>query len=134
MALSTSAADSRPAAVELNQRDISSVSPFVSNTNLAGTPSRLQRTHAIYWLYAHGGGRVGVPVLVMVRAGRAGVLLQAAGGSARVMLPVSPLLDPPLAISAHVGEGEGGGGGVSCWPVLFATCPALASLDEEGGG
>jgi len=37
-----------PAAVELNQRDTSSVLPSVSSTNLAGTPSRLQHAHAKY--------------------------------------------------------------------------------------
>jgi hypothetical protein len=44
------------------------------------------------------------------------LLLSAAGGLARdwSLLLLSPLLDPPLANSAHVGEGEGGGGGLAC--------------------
>ena len=46
-----------PAAVGRNQRVISSVFPSISNTNLAGIPPLLQRTHAMYWLCAHGGGR-----------------------------------------------------------------------------
>ena len=37
-----------PLADRRNQRHISSVSPSVSRTNLAGIPSLLQRTHAIY--------------------------------------------------------------------------------------
>jgi hypothetical protein len=44
------------------------------------------------------------------------LLLTGAGDLARVCLLLlpSPLLDPPLANSAHVGEGEGGRGGVAC--------------------
>ena len=44
----------------------------------------------------------------------AGVLLHTADGRARIWSPISPLLDPPLATSAQLGEGEGGGGGVAC--------------------
>jgi len=46
-----------PAAVGRNQRETSSVLPSVSNTNLAGNPSLLQRIHAMYWLCALGGER-----------------------------------------------------------------------------
>jgi len=75
-----------PAAVVRNQRETSSVLPSVSKTSLAGKPPLLQCTHAMYWLCALGGGR---------------------GGRARVWSPYSPVLDPLLAASAHVGEGEG---------------------------
>ena len=44
-------------AAVLNQSQTSSLVPSVSSTSLAGTPSSLQRTHALYWEKAHGGGR-----------------------------------------------------------------------------
>jgi len=80
----TFAAESQPVAVAVdrNQRHTSSISPSVSNTSLAGMPSLLQRTHAMYWLCAQGRGRVGEPVLVLV--GRTGVLMPSAGGCACV--------------------------------------------------
>ena len=110
----TSAAEVPPLAVGRNQRHTSSVTPSVSNTSLAGIPSLLQLTHAIYWLCAQGGGRRGEPVLVLVWTGCAGVLLLLlpTGGSVCVWSLLSPLLDPPLATSAQVGKG--GGGGVEC--------------------
>ena len=58
----SAAAGLPPADVERNQRLTSSDVPSVSNTSLAGNPSSLQRTHAIYWLCAHGGGRGVEPV------------------------------------------------------------------------
>ncbi len=44
----TLAAEAPPLAVGRNQRNTSSVTPSVSNTSLAGMPSLLQLTHAIY--------------------------------------------------------------------------------------
>jgi len=55
-------AESPHVAVGRNQRVTSSLFPSVSNTSLAGIPPLLQRTHAMYWLCAHGGGREGEPV------------------------------------------------------------------------
>jgi len=53
-----------PTADGRNQSVTSSVHPSVSNTSLAGIPALLQRTHARYWLCAHGGwrGGCGLPV------------------------------------------------------------------------
>ena len=52
------------AAAVQNQRETSSPLLSVFNTNLAGIPSSLQRTHALYCEKAHGGGRGVEPVLV----------------------------------------------------------------------
>jgi hypothetical protein len=46
--LATSAAESPPFAARRNQRETSSEAPSVSRTNLAATPSLLQRAHAKY--------------------------------------------------------------------------------------
>jgi hypothetical protein len=52
------------AAVLRNQRETSSPLPSVFSTSLAGIPSSLQLTHALYCEKAHGGGRGVEPVLV----------------------------------------------------------------------
>jgi len=52
------------AAVLRNHRETSSPLPSVFSTSLAGIPSSLQLTHALYCEKAHGGGRGVEPVLV----------------------------------------------------------------------
>ena len=133
-AMGTSATESSPpSVVGRNQSVTSSVRPLDSKTSLAGIPALLQRTHTMYWLCAQGGWRGGLPEWVLeCAAGRDVVLLPATGSRARVgSHDPPPLLDPPLAASAHVGKGEGGG--EECRPVLLPS-PSIRAPLMEGRG
>jgi hypothetical protein len=108
-------ATSAPATAVRNQRETSSPPlPSVFSTSFAGTLSSLHRTHALYCEKAHGGGRGVEPVLVLLWAGRVGVLLQ---------------VGTPLATSAQVGAG---GGDACC--CFVPSLPLLPPTRWFGGG